>query len=509
MNKERERASGSFFICSIIIILTLIIVLDSIKTTYDNDLWWLLATGREILQNGFPKTNPWSIHEGMGIVVQQWIPSIILYVTYLLGDLPGLEILLVAQILILFLALWKLCTYLAEGKNAELVLGTILISFISLSTYFSSRPQIYSMIFYTILVMDLEKYRRTNKRKYLFILPIITLLHINCHASMAPLDVFVILLYLLPNASSVFNKKLHPNFEFSESEYSRVPLLFAALISCLTMLINPYGVRGAFYLLESYGAAGYGNYISEMGETHITSFSGFADLALIIGGAIGIGRNGKRIDFPLTILFLSTAFISMTHERNIWLVALFALPLIARIVGNIKLPMIRIKALHHWPVYVIFIAGLLDFMLIYAYSNIWPTMVNYIRLYKADDVDYPLQACDWLAQYAENEGISNNKLKIFNSFNNGGLLEFKGFKVTMDPRPELWEPAITKQETHYYQEYVLFQNGEIDIKEYMSKYDWDFYIVRDNSPLEEYMTNNSQKYQIAKKCNGYKVWEDK
>ncbi len=497
---------SNFFLIFITICLTILITLHAIDTTYDNDLWWLLATGREILQNGFPKTNPWSIHSGQGIVIQQWIPSVILYAIYTIADLPGLEIMLVIQILIFFLLLWKMMSVLSGRKNTELLLFFILISFVSLSTYFSSRPQIYSMAFYALLITVLEKYRRSNERKYLYALPLITLCHVNMHASMAPLDFFILFLYWMPDIPRLLSKRIPLTLEFGHSQYERTPIFIASAIAGFAMFLNPYGIRGAFYLLESYGAAGYGGYISEMGNTQITSYSGFADIALIIAGSIGIGMNRKQVDFPLTTLFLSTAFISMTHERNIWLVALFSLPLVAKTLGRIELHPIRIKFLHRGPVYVVFSVAVIDFMAIYSYANIWPTMVKYIRLYKADDVDYPLQACDWLTEYAADHGLANNDLRIFNSFNNGGLLEFNDFKVTMDPRPELWEPMITGQSTHYYQEYVQFQGGTLPIKDYISKYEWDFYIVRDDSQLEAYMEENSEDYKVAKECNGYKVW---
>lgn len=508
--EERDNAykkrTKSFFIIVILIVGIFVVCLEALKTTYDNDLWWLLATGREILQNGFPKTNPWSIHSGQEIVIQQWIPSVILYSIYTIAGFPGLEIMLVIQIFILFFILGKMASILSGKNNAELLLFSILIASVSLSTYFSSRPQIYSMIFYGLLIIVLERYRQTNDRKYLYVLPFITLLHVNFHASMAPFDFFIIFLYWLPNIPQLLSGKFALTLEFSDSNYKRMPLFVAAVAAGGTMFLNPYGIRGAFYLLESYGAAGYGNYISEMGNTQITSYAGFADIALIIAGAIGIGMNRKHVDAPPTMLFLSTAFISMTHERNIWLVALFALPLIAKTIGRADLQTIWIKILHKWPVYIIFSVAMIDFMAIYSYANVWPTMVKYIRLYKADDVDYPLQACDWLTEYAAENGMINNDLRIFNNFNNGGLLEFNGFKVTMDPRPELWEPMITGQSQHYYQEYVQFQNGTLPIKDYLSKYEWDFYIVREDSLLEDYMEENSQDYRVAKECNGYKVW---
>ena len=39
--------------------------------TLDSDVWFLLATGREIARNGIPRINPFSIWPGRGMVAQQ------------------------------------------------------------------------------------------------------------------------------------------------------------------------------------------------------------------------------------------------------------------------------------------------------------------------------------------------------------------------------------------------------------------------------------------------------
>lgn len=502
----RARKQQNIFVI-LIACAIFILGLQAIKTTYDNDVWWLLATGREIIQNGFPRTNPWAIHDGMQIVIQQWIPSIILYGLYSLGGMPALEIMLTVQIAVLMLLLWKLCHDCADGKDTA-VLIFILIAFVSLSGYFSARPQIYTMFLYSLLILVLEKYRKLNNTKLLFWLPIITWIHVNVHASMAPFDLFIMFLYWIPDFLPWLSKHSTLSFSLQDSDYKRKPLLIAACISAVSMLVNPYGIKGALYLFESYGAAEYRGYISEMNSIEIYSPYGIADLILIIIGAIIIGKNGKKIDLPLTLLFLSSAFLTIMHVRNCWLVALFSLPLIARGLRDLIFPRWNIKFLHNKLVRFALAFALADFMFLYSYANIWPTLVEYINLSKTDSIDLPQKAADWMDSYATENHLQNNKIRVFNSFNNGGLLEFHGFKVTMDPRPELWEPCITGQSEHYYQEFVDFSFGDMDIAEMMDKYVYDFYIVRRDSELEKYMNEHLEKYKIAEECNGYNLWEN-
>lgn len=40
---------------------------------FDNDGYFLIATGKEIVENGIPQFNPFFLEEGYRIVVQQWL----------------------------------------------------------------------------------------------------------------------------------------------------------------------------------------------------------------------------------------------------------------------------------------------------------------------------------------------------------------------------------------------------------------------------------------------------
>ena len=46
---------------------------------FDNDGYFLIATGKEIVENGIPKFNPFFLEKGYQIVVQQWLWDVCLY----------------------------------------------------------------------------------------------------------------------------------------------------------------------------------------------------------------------------------------------------------------------------------------------------------------------------------------------------------------------------------------------------------------------------------------------
>ena len=63
----------------VLILLVVSILLPWIMyDIYDNDMYFLIATGREIRTNGIPYTNIWSIDKSDGFIAQQWLYTVIL-----------------------------------------------------------------------------------------------------------------------------------------------------------------------------------------------------------------------------------------------------------------------------------------------------------------------------------------------------------------------------------------------------------------------------------------------
>jgi hypothetical protein len=48
----------------------------------NNDFWFLINTGKEIIKNGFINIEPFTIHSGLFFVPQQWLTDIIFLLIY-------------------------------------------------------------------------------------------------------------------------------------------------------------------------------------------------------------------------------------------------------------------------------------------------------------------------------------------------------------------------------------------------------------------------------------------
>ena len=474
---------------------------------FDSDMWWILETGREILENGIPYTNPWSIYDDMKIVVQQPLASVILYSVYNAAGFMGIKIYTFALFVLMALVLFATCRIVSSKKwgSGEVFGFIIAIAIFSLGSYLSERPHVYSMIFFSLTLLVLELYRRKNNFLVLIALPVITCLHVNFHAAMAPFDLVIILLYLIPDVPGIFARIKKPiPAGFYLSTYDRLPLFIAFVCAAGGLLLNPYGFNGAMYVLLSYGSAGYGNYINEMQSTRFWNDYGIPTMAMIALGCVALGKRGlKNIDFPLTVLFIGSIPLSMMHVRNVWLVSLFAIYLFVGTFRDVQLNCKKIqRVVSNKAFHITFIVVLAVISTGWYATQKWP---EFVENAEDDSATIPSAAMDYLDEYTAEHKVSKSSLNIYNTFNCGGYMEWRGYKVYMDQRPELWEPTITGKTNHYYQDYVDSQDSSQTSQQILDSNNFDFLIVPLNSKMDSKITLD-QAYKKVVSGQGYTLY---
>lgn len=468
-----------------LIAIAVIIAFSSVYAAqaYDNDMWFILASGREIVENGIPMTNVFTWLPNLSTVIQQWLPDVVTYLTYSKFGIVGICVMVAIQIAALVASLLVLSRKASGGKmRLETSLILIAASIPALGSYISVRPQILTMIGITWTLVFLEAYRHTDDWKWLIGLPITMIAHINCHMAMAPFDLFIIFLYLIPDVTKIV-KDIFPSFTYSfrDSSYGRKPLLIAFIVTCLATLINPYGLNGAMYLLSSYGAADYGGYIKEMGTiTPWDSDYGMGMVLMTFIGAMAIGRNRRDINFPGSVLLIVCTVLSYQHVRNVWLGALLSFPIAFQAFASVGC-VTGDKSKDPDPIFADSIMWRLicgAFAIAAVCSCVTMSVSNAEMNIGSDGTSTPKDAMDWL----DENGVSKDA-KIFNHFNSGGYIEWRGYKTFIDARPELFEPSITGVDEHYYREYVDTSTGDGSYSDMLDKYSFDFLVVNDDTSL--------------------------
>lgn len=523
----------------------------------DNDIWFILATGREIFENGIPYQNPFAMHDGMGIVVQQWVPCLIAYGIYSLGGFVALGLWVGVLSALVVLSLYRLGRLLKGDRfGGELILLAIAVAVPALLGYLSMRPHAYTMLAFCWLLFFLEKYRRTGKVGWLVGCVALVAVHMNFQMALAPFDLVIIACYCIPDLLAPLHKRGRvQRVQLADASYKRLPLLICLVASVAALLANPYGLDGALYLVSSYGSASYNSYITEMRALSPWSkgLGGMAAVVMLVLAAMATGKRGLRsIDLPLTLLAFGVGFAGFAHSRNGWLIAFFALPLVvsamhgwsldfaklplrtrrkrgkqgagvgeAAAAGQAPVPMaqpdgslplspedaerkLRKRRNVVWGCTAAICLG----AAIGTGVLLWQTVPEW-RDYEKESNMTP----SGLLDYLEKQGVDPQDVRLYNPFNIGGYLEWRGYKVFMDPRPELWAPGISGQDEDYYHEYTDMLLNEDwtdrDYANFLAKYDFQYLIVENGSKLARYLKDFRTDYVSLLGTGDYTLWGKK
>ena len=438
--------------------------------SYDSDGWFLLATGREIVKNGIPYTNPWSFSSYRLIVVQQWLHDVMLYASYALAGYAGT---IIYQALLAALVALSIAFAIRGFDDRSLTLSRLVfcigLSLFGAGIYISVRPTAWSMACMCLTIGVCTRWKRTGDWRYLMALPAITVLHVNMQSAMWLLDVFVAGCYLLPDKLSKF-KSVSPEEMLGEI----FPLCIALVAMLVASFVNPYGVDGARYVITSMGAASYGNVISEM-KPAFEATKGFCVVFFAVGFipialAAAIGR--RRVDVPLLVIVLATFIATMLHWRNVWTFSITSALAFARMLPKAENPAsLKSPATAKTIALIALLAAIGPIAAnCYVYAtnggqSCWQSSersaASLVKEIAESGIYDP-------AVYAEDPVIYN-------------YLEWKGMKVPFDLRPELWDEKGVVGTTSPYRDYVDGMQSEKAKLSYLTSNGFDFYVVSRDS----------------------------
>ena len=434
-----------------------------------NDIWFLLNHGRYVLNNGFPLIEPFTIHENFAFVMQQWLSSVIFYLSYsILGKYGLLILTLLVTGYIIFIS-YKLCMLLSDKRHTLSVILTTVMTTLLAFYFITSRPHIFTFAILITEIYLLEKYIREKDNKYLYGLPILSLLQINLHASMF----FMLFAFLLPYLIDSFHYKIGP----LESEgYKKKPLFIVSIIMLLTGLINPYGIDGLTYIFRSFGNSYINELVNEMFPLVITDLVGKVCLFIIfIIVCIYIFYRKSKIKPRYFYILVGTIYLTFTAYKGLaYLLIGGILPLADYLKISFKKDDETVKSYKCIfnssvlaVIFLLIIVGTDSFVFTYRYK---------------DGIDYLL----------EREKASD--ITLYTRYNDGGYPEWSGIKCYIDPRAEVFLKKNNKRED-VIEEYYLLQNGELNIEEFLEKYKFSHLLITENDYMYDKI-NNIDNYEL-------------
>ncbi len=441
---------------NIILIFFLIIFISTIvEKTFQNDTFFTLALGEDILENGINTQEKLVWHENLNFINPRWAFDVLIAEIYNHFNFTGIYIFVIIVACVQMLLYYHIVNKILKN-NFISFLYTILITYL-MRFEFCARGQLISFLIFLIEFYSIEQVLKTDKKIYYVILAILPFILINVHLSVY---LFYFLMFVPYIIEFVLAKQKIIDFKDSKfivEKNNILKLIIFIIIAIIAPFFTPEKIEPYLYMFKTFGGVG-SKFISEVQPLTIENLVVEITMLSLVVAILGFTKTKAKITDCLFILgFL---FLSMLIARSHFFFALISTICIIRIVGdflkdyNVKLSFENKK---YNVISILLIFTLIISNIIYSFSY------NYKNDY-VDEKSYPTLASEYILK-----NIDTSKMKIYNHFNFGSYLEFKGIKTFLDSRAEVFTQSFNKDCTILEDWYEIIC-GNIDYKEIFEKY---------------------------------------
>ena len=436
-----------FNILIIIIVIFLCYMLTPI--VFQNDTFYTIKIGELIVHNGIDMLDHFSIHN-IAYTYPHWLYDVFIYIIYHFFSFTGIYISTIILFIGLMLSIYYTNTKL--NKHKIIIAFITIISILPLTKYATARAQLVSYILFVWEYYFIERFLQTKNKKYALYLVVISLILCNIHVAVWP---FYFILFLPFIAEYLIAKvfKLKTLFKkriIIEKNNNVKYLLIIILISLLTGLLTPIKDTPYTYLIYTMMGDSQ-NYIQEhltldkVGIIYVITFL-IEYLVLII-----MSKTKLRYLF----LTLGLAIMCYTSNRHVALFVILFSFVFINVLDNFfikyKLKVDNlIKLITNKYITVIII-------LLLCGSSIFVFIKNQDKEYFTND-NYPIKASDYIINHLDYKNI-----RMFNEYNYGSYLIYRGIPVFIDSRADLYTKEFSGLDYDIFDDYIEYGINYNDI----------------------------------------------
>ena len=329
----------------------------------------------------------------------------------------------------------------------------------------------------------LESYIKTDNHKYLYWLPLISLLQINIHGIYLALLLIIITPYLIN--SFKFNIEF---LNIKSKGYRKKPLFIVFLCMLLTGLINPYGYKTLFYGFSSYQSSSlFNNSIIELMALNFHNMWGKINIITIITVLVLHFCHLSNKPLRYKLLLLGTAYLAFDALKSVYLFlfcSLFPISMLyAKKFDDTYESFSKTYHMFHLVLTIILCVGTI------------------LLIPKPKDPDIlPL------IDYLDNEVVNKEDIKLFTDYIDGSYAEYRGYNCYLDPRGEIFLKSNNNEED-IYEEFDMVSSFKINYHDFIDKYKFDYMLVNNESSLGYLMKYDSYNYIKVKKNETHTLYK--
>ncbi len=432
----------------------------------DNDSWYVLSEGREIVENGIYYEDKLSMHEGLDVTVQNYGFAAIFYLLYSAVGGAGIYIIMLILNAVLMFLIYKVCMLLSN-KNTNLSLFLMILTDLLLACGFVvTRAQMVSYVIFMLMIYLLELYARKGNKKALWWIPVLSLLQINLHASLWPMILIVTAVYMIDGIKQ-------PRLKYKG--YKIKPLILVLLASFVVGFLNPYGFKMMTFILTSYGVPEANAYINELGSFRVMASSYNILLYAVIVAVLILYIFGKNKNIRLRYLLMLFGFLALGLNTikgmsHLILVLIFPMSEVYKDAKIVKWRRVGwITAM--WTGALAAMTVVISLVMVM--PNINGSVPSEAMAKGMDTVDFATGEAD------------KSSLKVYVDYNMGGYVEYRGYKAYIDPRMEVFIKSNNGKE-EIFKEFYDLQNGKVEKQKFLEKYNFDYLVLPEQDILYDF-----------------------
>lgn len=446
-------------------------VVPFINKNIANDTLFTIAIGNNVLANGITNMDTLTWHENLEFP-HSGIFDVIIATIYNKFDFGGIYVYTILMAVFIFVALAYTIYHACKNKWITLLISIWVMYFAS--AVFVARAQEISFLLFILEFLCIENLLETGKKRYGVLLIIIPILIANFHSSVFPVYFILYLPYIAEFILAEIGLKIKKLEIEKRENIKKLFIVFGISLFtgfCTTTGLAPYTDMFKAMAGEST------SFIGELSNSTWSNNQPFFVIAIAVIAMIIFGKEKIKI----TDIFYILGFGAMTlvaYRCFFFFLFLASMP-IARITTDFLKEHGNFKNSKYIKASVLGFSLLLYILL---------ATVSFFRLQGDEYIEdylYPVEACDYILENVEMENM-----RIYNGFNWGSYMEFRGIKAFIDSRSGMFCEEFNEGIT-ILKDWLAVYYGETDYSEVFEKYDITHVLAQNSEVFKEKLDADS------------------
>ena len=531
----------------ILAIISIIIFCFAIApVALQNDTFYTIKIGEYIVENGISVgQDPFSWHENLEYAFPHWAYDVFVYLVYNIGGMTGIYLSTCILTAILGLLIYTIHSKL--NKNHLLAFVMALLSIYLLQSFIAARAQLVTFILFLLEVFFIEKFLATKKKRYAIGLIILPIIIANVHAAVWPFYFVLFLPYIGDYICNAFLinldiyyykfkiKRLNKKIQKANNDvelikelnsklikvYARMSksldykskddyitdkiqfeknsnckwLILIAIICGFTCFLTPIGDMPYTYLFRIMD----GTTTKSINEHLPMTLANNINFSILFGLTIMLAIFAKvKLRLKDWFMIFGLMILALISRRQASMVYLIALIPISNMLVQLfdkydKEGTKEVMSLMTKPLGIILTFVLVAVM---AFSLVKP---KYNEEYISASA-YPVEAADYIL-----ENLDIDRMKLFNEYNYGSYLIYRGIPVFIDSRCDLYTPEFNEG-VNIFNDCINVYGMSVGYESVFEEYGVTHVIIVKNGKLN-LLLNQDDNYNCIYTDEHFKIYE--